>query len=117
MPEFSLIVFLFLFNSLEIFGFHYACKFERDPRNKVWEDSKEILWFVKFYSEKWLGEKWSKPVCNCVICMASLHSLIIWIPIYIYLPFSFMLIYSHIIYVTALAGFNRIIAGLKALEL
>lgn len=73
------------------------------------EDSKNIFWFIKYYSKKWLGDYWSKPIASCPICMSSLHSLWIWIPIYIIMPFSFFLLCAHAFYMLALAGINKLI--------
>lgn len=187
MPEISFLIIILLFNSLEIFGFYYACKFEWGDdlvefeaeiesgelllladgikrgavsivevehnvttKPKTWrfnipkdsllafepaspqtqitisnisrhtiieEKSKEILWFIKYYSEKWIGDKWTKPICGCVICMASLHSLLVWIPIYCMMEFHPVHLYFHAVYICALAGFNYLITSVRWLDL
>lgn len=68
-------------NALWIIAFNRACQYEttseighRDDRfNGINEETKMIFWRVKYYSEKWLGAFWSKPVYSCPTCMASLH--------------------------------------------
>lgn len=111
MPELKIIIVLFLFNVLEIFGFFYATREEDDDQGQ------QVLWWVKAASKKVLGEWWTKPVCGCSICMSSVHSFLFWIPIYILFPFSFMLIYAHALYILSLAGFNYVLTSWKGLEL
>lgn len=73
------------------------------------KESKEIFWFIKYYSKKWLGDYWCNPIACCPVCMSSLHSAWGWIPIYSILPFTWWLIYIHAIYILALAGLNKLI--------
>lgn len=69
-------------NAFAIIGFNRACQYEEaeiKPFKKVEpvnESSKMIFWRVKYYSEMYLGEFWSKPVYSCSTCMASLHGII-----------------------------------------
>lgn len=78
-------------NSFLIIGFSRACQYEvyetdqhfvRDNKvvqikaGEIVEDSKMLLWKVKFYSDKYLGKFWSKPVYSCGTCMSSFHGLI-----------------------------------------
>lgn len=69
-------------NAYAIIGFNRACQYEDveiKPFKKVEpvnESSKMIFWRVKYYSEMYLGEFWSKPVYSCPSCMASLHGII-----------------------------------------
>lgn len=70
-------------NAFAIIGFNRACQYEEAdvkpgfvPQPVVVESSKMIFWRVKYYSEMYLGEFWSKPVYSCPTCMASLHGVI-----------------------------------------
>jgi hypothetical protein len=101
------ILFLII-NSLEIFGVYAATYYFEDMAG-IDNNSKMLLWELRWYSNLLLGEKLTKPLFSCPTCMASFHSLIFWIPIYIIMPLSFMLFYTHFIYVFALAGLNRLI--------
>jgi hypothetical protein len=107
-----LIVFLFI-NSLQIIGFYTATRFEylHGSETLIDEDSKMILWQVKWYANLFLGKFWSKPVCDCPPCMSGLHSLWIWIPIYYFMPFEFHLLYVHALYILALCGLNSLIVS------
>ena len=71
------------------------------------EHSKMALWWVKYYSLKYLGEFWSKPVCTCPPCMASLHSLWFWF----FFPFSLKMLVVYLMYMLALCGTMRLIAA------
>ena len=89
----NLIIFsiICLGNAFLIIGFNRACQYdiyENDQhfvrgnevveikKGEPKEETKMILWRVKYYSEKWLGDFWSKPVYSCPTCMASLHGLV-----------------------------------------
>ncbi len=81
----ALVLIVFL-NGFEIVGFYDACQFTFHPQGKknedgankygVMNDNKMIFWWVKYISQKKLGMFWSKPICNCVSCMGSLHGVI-----------------------------------------
>jgi len=96
------ILLVLLLNSFAIIGLHHAMQYDAVD-GKVF--NKQLLWWVKYYAEKYLGDHWSKPFGGCVVCMASVWSL----PVYFYfLDFSLL----YFIYVPALAGLNRILARL-----
>lgn len=64
-------------------------------------ENKQILWFIKYYGTKWLGERVMKPVCGCIPCMASIHGT--WVYLYgISSPLDHPLLY--IIYLLSLTG-------------
>ena len=73
-------------NAFLIIGFYYSCEFRRHPKgninsdgadgNGIMNDSKMVLWRLRFHVERSFGDFWSKPICTCVQCMASLHSVI-----------------------------------------
>lgn len=99
-------------NSREIFGFYYSCKMDSQEH-----EGNEILWWLHAASKIYLGEKWTKPVCGCPVCMSSFHSFLFWIPIYILAPFSLWLIYIQAIYILVLAGVNYIKTSDNRLDL
>lgn len=83
-------------NGLYIVGFYNACLFTFHPERVVskdgadslgvMNDTKMIFWKLRYYSEKRLGYFWSKPICTCVSCMGSLHSVV---------PFSIFCLYYN----------------------
>src|SRR3990167_9911739 len=115
---------LFLFtvlflNSMIIFGLNYSFSFTKFPG--VIKD-KQALWFIGYLSQKYLGDFWSKPFTECIICMSSawgLPLLIYFFPLSIYgwayFNFDFCSIrfpvihnlFIFLLYVPALAGINR----------
>lgn len=115
-----LFIILILINSIEIIGFHAVTYFEYNQHaigfggkteRVPFEESKMFLWKIKYWSEKYLGEFWSKPVCNCPPCMASLHSLAVWFFIYVLVPFHPILIPLHILYIFCLCGSVKLITS------
>ena len=76
---------LLLFNSLYCIGFYKACSvefvYDDEPKRGVIPETKMILWWVKYLSVRYLGKFWSKPICTCPPCMASVHSLYVYIPL------------------------------------
>jgi len=98
-------------------GFYKAIQYEYkyiQPNNnkghgKIDEDSKNILWMYKFYFLDNLPTFIAKPFGGCLVCMASIFSII---PYWSYARFDFTsgadwLIY--ILYIFALAGMNSIV--------
>lgn len=64
-----------------------------------------ILDWVQLYTPNWLAS----PVYNCITCMASVHSL------YVFLPFALhhgICLWSYIPYILALAGLNTMVMAL-----
>lgn len=136
MPELNLLLLILVclavffmliwLNSKIIFGFYAACEVETTRRhlsNNKWkyyvddEFTKMIFWKIKLFCLNHFGEFYSKAICTCPICMSSLHSFWIWIPIYSLMPFTWTLIYTHAIYILALAGLNKLIVSWKGIEL
>lgn len=112
-------------NSFLIIGFNRACQYEvyendqhfvRDNKvcqinkGKIQEDSKMILWRVKYLSEKYLGKFWSKPVYSCVTCMASLHGVLPFVlTSYLTTGLSYIGIVYWMFYTLVLAGFSTVV--------
>jgi len=88
--QFITLLFLALFNACLIVLVFRASSFvwhpdaiaginhipEDSDERGITEDSKGLLWWVGFYCQTYLGQFWSKPICTCVMCMASLWSIL-----------------------------------------
>jgi hypothetical protein len=104
---------LLLMNSALCFGFWNACLYELTDKlkwngyNYIKEYDKGVLWFV----EKWAKDKWFyKPLCGCLPCMASLHSIYpYWIYMYNADNFDLSALLFYPVYVLALSGVNYLI--------
>lgn len=105
---------LFLFNSLYIFGLYNLCDVEflddDHPQHGVSDDTKNLLWKVKQWSVVNLGWFYSKPICVCPPCMASLHSLyVFWTAVYLFGSIEPVTVLYYLFYAVALSGFNYLI--------
>jgi len=112
------LVMLFL-NSFLCLGIYKACDYEygmapavdgprgtrmvREGASDI--QTKSIFWFVKFYGTKWVGETLMSPICGCVICMASVHSIYVY---WFFHPLTIQNVVMYIAYVFCLAGLNTI---------
>jgi hypothetical protein len=104
-------ILLLIFNSLACFGFWNACLFipkgtVNDDMTYSNKDEKGALWFI----EKWAKNKWFyKPLCGCLPCMASLHSILpYWGYMYFTNSINLATLAFYPLYVLALSGFNYI---------
>lgn len=109
---------LLLLNCLWIIGFYVACDCETEKRfeqidvnttKKYYictdEGSKMILWRIKLFCLNTFGEFYSKPICTCPPCMASIHSL--W---YLaFMPFNLHFLALYPLYIVALCGLNYLV--------
>lgn len=113
---------LLLTNSLYCIGLYKACQvafnIDDEPNHGVIEDSKMILWWVRYYSYRYLGKFWTKPVCDCPPCMASLHSLYVFWPLVIYFyGFHHIELLIYCVFVGALCATNWIMINvIEAIE-
>ena len=111
------ILILILINSALCFGFYNACYYE-PAKNlaKIGSEStfseehgeiKGVLWFI----EKWAIDKWFyKPLCGCLPCMASLHSIYpYWTYMYSTNAININAVMFYPVYVLALSGINYLI--------
>jgi len=107
------ILILILINSAACFGFWNACLYQETQDIELKDGKikniykKGVLWFV----EKWAEGRWIyKPLCGCLPCMASLHSIY---PYWTYMLFTDNLTIGALIfypvYVLALSGVNYLI--------
>ena len=101
------VLILFLINSALCFGFWNACSYEKKDDRILQEEVKGVLWFV----EKWAKDKWFyKPLCGCLPCMASLHSIYpYWIYMYTSNNLYMKALLFYPIYILALSGLNYLI--------
>ena len=93
---------LLAFNLLVIIGINRITEYGHDVDGKPID--KEFAWFIRWYAKKWLGW-WAKPVCTCIVCMSSLHSLYIFWAFHGFVWFN---LYLYVVYMLALAGISAI---------
>jgi hypothetical protein len=108
---------LLMLNSFLCLGVFKVCDYDtakrttRDkstgylPTNIEVIEAKSIFWFVKFYGTKWFGSMVMMPICGCVICMASLHSIYVFWPLH---DFTLTNLVLYVYYVFCLAGVNTL---------
>lgn len=58
-----------IITSLFCIGLYFATGYELDKDGNPTE--KNILWFVRYYVDKFIGEPFGKPIILCPRCMAS----------------------------------------------
>lgn len=75
-------------------GFYTACSFDGDEAyddssnefRKSWPKPQGmLLWWVRYYGGRVLGNFWYKPVYGCLPCMGSLHTIY---PTWLYLNYT-----------------------------
>lgn len=113
------ILILLILNSLYIYGLWFASQF--DYRNdtqfainqknaKVSDvdmESTMILWRLRFYSLKYVGEYWSKCIITCPPCMASIHSFYVYWAVRPVMSQGLVIeVFAYIGYAFALSGIN-----------
>lgn len=104
-------IILLLINAFWILGFNRACSYELEdicrydddlkPEQGIVPGSKNILWFVAYYGEKYLPWYLQKPLYDCPKCMGSLHSIY---PYFIVYGFSLESLLLWPLYVISLSG-------------
>lgn len=123
MIEFVLL--LMIFNSLFIQGLYRSSMFEWKS-NFMYKPTKRnmsvanidvqfnmIFWWVRYYSMKYFGDWWSKPIITCPTCMASIHSTYFYFTfVYFYSEINLITALIYIPYVFALAGMNTLITSI-----
>lgn len=110
-----------LINCMAIIGFHLAVQFRYTeyayfPPMPV-KETKNILWFIKYFGDNHLSAFWRKPIYDCPRCMASIHSTYVYFPLVPllklndYLP-TFIVspdIYLYPVYILFLSGLIEIV--------
>ena len=113
------VILLIILNSLIICGLYKSFQFELgqarhnldgEIEKTIDNKTKSIFWFWKYYilDADWMPYRLSKPLGNCMICMASIYS---FLPYWMYYRFDFtnfdaLIFYPF--YILALAGLNAI---------
>lgn len=119
------LILLIIICSLWCFGFNYAVlytpNFDMMSNNKKeiypTDNKKEVLWFIRYYGNKWLPLWVTKPIYGCLSCMGSVHGIIFYWS-YVLLspgritPLNFILC---VVVITAVTGLNRILRQLAQL--
>ena len=93
---------LVFFNSLYICGLYNAVYYELDVNRKPING--EILWRVRWHTRK-LPDILRKPLTECIICMASVHSY----PYWLFNELNYLNLGIFILYIFALSGLNGLI--------
>jgi len=96
---------LLALNAAWVIGFYNATRYETHAIQSVEDETKMIAWRIKYFANKYLGPFWSKPICDCPPCMASIHSL--WY--FLFFEFNPMNIIMWVFYVFVLSGILKLI--------
>lgn len=104
---FNMIILLIL-NSFFIIGLNRATHFDTFA-GEVIPESRQVLWFLRFYLVKFIGEYLTKPFFSCVACMASIHSII---PFVYYASLNDIPWYFIFAYIPTLSGVTIFINSL-----
>ena len=109
LSQYYLLLILFLFNGLWIIGFNAACEYSEKPNGEIEEKSKMIFWQLRYYAEKYFPYSFTKPMCNCIVCMPSIHGLWFWA---LYPSTGNLLtdLLTWVFYVMCLAGVMKIVS-------
>lgn len=107
-------IILLLFNSLWIFGLYKLFEVEfvdiDYPENGIYDKSKGLLSSVSVWAVKNFGFFYSKPICLCPPCMASLHSTyIFWTAVFLFGKIEPITLLYYLFYAVCLCGLNNLI--------
>ena len=105
---------LIILNSLLCAGLYAAFSYEYLPPKSVGDksvdnDTKGILWFWRFYVLERIPYRLSKPLGNCLTCMASVYSFLPYWYFYRWDFGNFDVVVCYPFYILTLAGINSII--------
>jgi len=111
------LILLLVVNSLIIIGLYHVVNFEVEEgygydqdtfemKREYTKTHKMILWWVKYWGDKYINEFWSKSLYDCVVCMASVHSLYVY---WYFYSFDLEALMIYPFYILALAGLNSIL--------
>lgn len=92
---------LLILNCLFCVGFHILTRHETHEG----VHHKQPLWWIDQGVTFFLGDTTAKPVCSCLVCMASLHSIAPFWTQHASTPTNALIYLSYVI---ALAGINGI---------
>ncbi len=108
---------LLLFNSLWIFGLYKLFEadfYDRDyPEHGIDEKSKGLLSSFTVWCVTKFGFHYSKPICLCPPCMASIHSsYVFWLAVYLFGAITPVTVIYYLFYAVCLSGMNYLIIEL-----
>jgi hypothetical protein len=99
--------------SLFIFGLNFATDYD-DGENFKQNGHYNVLWKLKFYSLRYIGEFWTRPLLSCPVCMASFWTTINYIVWQLYVAnqlISWHNLVQLLMSIMVVAGLNRILKG------
>jgi len=88
MTEILRLILLLAVNALSVIGFNYATMYADVKAKGILEDSKNILWRVRYYGNKYLPVWLQKPIYNCLRCMPSIHASYVYFPAIIFMQYD-----------------------------
>lgn len=109
------LILLIVICSLVCFGVNYATLYNprydlmTNQRIEVVPTDTEVLWFIRYYGNKWLPKGVTKPLYGCVVCMSSVYSsLVYWGFIFCsHQEINSLTILKWVVVVPAVAALNR----------
>lgn len=119
------IIELIFITSLFCFGFNYVTSYipefdyisGQNPKEVTPTKEKELLWFIRFYGNKYLPIYIQKPLYSCPMCMAS-----IWGSVFYWgsvlnteQVINSLILIKWLAVVVAISGLNRVIKGIAQL--
>jgi len=99
--ELIILCIVLVLNSLFIFGILKATSYTEDKEGNITD--KMILWKLRYWSVKYLGNHISSPLFFCSSCMSSVWGFVFYFSFY---TFSYQHLLIFIFYVISLCGFN-----------
>lgn len=92
-----------IITSLAIVGIYNSTQYELDKDGNPTE--KNILWFVRYYVDKYIGEPLGKPIILCPRCMASFWGVVFYFAIFRH---SIDNIFGFVVFVFVVSALNSI---------
>jgi hypothetical protein len=90
-----------IISSLVIVGLYYSTYYELDEKGNPCE--KNILWFFRFYVDKYVNVYLAKPIISCPRCMASIYGTICYL-----LLFDNYILSNYILFIFGVSTLNTI---------
>ncbi len=121
------LLFLVVICSLFCFGFNYATLYTpnfdvmtNDSKRKELypvDDKKEVLWFIRYYGNKWFPLYLTKPLYGCLMCMGSVYGTLFYFGYALNAGsvINSLMLIKCVVVITAVTGLNRILKGIAQL--
>lgn len=93
---------LIFITSFAILGINYATDYDLESPHTF----KNVLWFLKLYCTRLIGEYWTRPLFGCVVCMSSFYSILFY---FLFSPT--ITIQDLCVSIVVVAGFNRFLSN------